>query len=321
MTIITLQDATTKSTARIAPELGFNCFEFRADVGGMVVDVIDASPNFAEGNERPSGHGTPILFPFPSRIREGKFQWEGRDYELPPDLVGQDGIGNAIHGFCLDRPWRVTAVGDHFVVGQFQLSVDAPERLKCWPADCLIEVRYELRGPNLRADIRIANPDEKPLPWGLGTHAYFRLPLGNTGDAKQCLIEVPAAREWELENLLPNGKRYDVTGDNDLRVGTRFDRLKLDNVFTGLTAGESSLDCTIFDPAAGLQMLQRCDPMFREIVAYTPPDRDAVCLEPYTCIPDAINLQQQEVDAGWQVLAPGAELTTWIEFRVGPVLA
>ena len=321
MNIISLRDATTNSSARIAPALGFNCFEFRADVDGEIIDVIDASPDFAAGNERPSGHGIPILFPFPSRIRSGRYEWDGRQYEIPPDVVGYDGTGNAIHGFCLDRPWRVTAVGDHFVVGEFQLSIDAPERLPYWPADCLIEIRYEVRGPNLRADIRIANPSDKPLPWGFGTHAYFRLPLGATSHASRCLVEVPAAQQWELEELLPSGNRIDVSGENDLREGARFGDLHLDDVYTTLTAGEDSLDCLIMDEEAGLQMLERSDPIFREIVAYTPPNRNAVCLEPYTCIPDAINLQQQGVDAGWRVLEPGGEIRTWVEFRVGRILA
>ena len=57
MNIISLRDATTNSSARIAPALGFNCFEFRADVDGTIVDVIDAAPEFAAGSERPSGHG------------------------------------------------------------------------------------------------------------------------------------------------------------------------------------------------------------------------------------------------------------------------
>jgi aldose 1-epimerase len=40
-------------------------------------------------------------------------------------------------------------------------------------------------------------------------------------------------------------------------------------------------------------------------VAFTPPHRLAVCLEPYTCTTDAINLEQQGVNAGWRVLKPG----------------
>ena len=41
----------------------------------------------------------------------------------------------------------------------------------------------------------------------------------------------------------------------------------------------------------------------------------------YTCLTDAIRLEQQGVDAGLQVLAPGKRFTTWIEIRAGLVVA
>lgn len=321
MTVISLRDATTGSSARIAAAVGFNCCEFRADVGGEIVEVIDAPPEFASGEHRPSSCGIPILFPFPNRIRAGQFTWDGREYRLSGDLVAQDGNGNAIHGFCLDRPWRVTAQQDHFAVGQFQLSVDAPERLACWPADFLIQIRYELRGPNLRADVRIANPDEKPLPWGFGTHPYFRLPLGRASDPHKCVIEVPAAEQWELIDCLPTGRRQPIPREKDLRDGIDYGDIALDDVYTGLLPGEESLECLVVDEPAGLELVQRCDRAFREIVAYTPPGRNAVCLEPYTCVTDAINLDRQGVDAGWRVLEPGGEFHTWIEIRLGRVMA
>ncbi len=81
MDVISLSDG-RDSTAKIAPALGFNCFDFQARVGDETVPVIDASPQFARGSEKPSGHGIPILFPFPNRITAGRFSWNGKDYEI-----------------------------------------------------------------------------------------------------------------------------------------------------------------------------------------------------------------------------------------------
>ena len=80
MTVITIRDHLSGSTARILPNLGFNCFEFRASVNGNTVDVLDSVPHFESGNQPPSSSGIPILFPFPNRIRAGKFSWNGQDY-------------------------------------------------------------------------------------------------------------------------------------------------------------------------------------------------------------------------------------------------
>ena len=56
-----------------------------------------------------------------------------------------------------------------------------------------------------------------------------------------------------------------------------------------------------------------------EVVAFTPPHRQAVCLEPYTWTTDAINLQQQGVNAGLRVLAPGEQWTGVVEMVRFPV--
>ena len=315
-----IKDASTGSTAQVAAHLGFNCYEFRAKVGGQVVDVLDSAADFAEGNHKPSGHGIPLLFPYPNRIRGGRFQWAGRDYRPSPDLVPYHSE-NAIHGLCIDRPWRVIAHGGHYVVGQFRLSTDAPDRRECWPADFLIEVRYEVGAAALRADIRIVNPDDRPLPWGFGTHPYFRLPLSSNSDPKHCAIEVPAAEEWELVDCLPTGKRKRVGAGKDLRDGKYFPTLKLDDVLTALAVDGGTVACSIVDEKAGLEVTQRADAVFRELVIYTPADRNAICLEPYTCATDAINLQADGIDAGWRVLEPGGEFATWIEIRAGRVVA
>jgi aldose 1-epimerase len=75
------------------------------------------------------------------------------------------------------------------------------------------------------------------------------------------------------------------------------------------------------DEKAGVQVAQVYDPVFRECVVYTPPNRPAVCIEPYTCVTDAINLQAQGIDTGWRVLKTGDEFRTWIEIRASLIYA
>lgn len=320
MSLVTLTDPTTGSTARIAPELGFNCFEFNARVRDWTIRVLEADPAFADGTLRPSGHGIPILFPFPNRIRDSRFVWDGREYVIPADVGLHDKNGHAIHGFCLDRPWRVTSQSERFAVGQFQLSVDAPERRHLWPADFVIEARYELRGSSLRCDIRIENPDSVPLPWGFGTHPYFRVPLDASSRLASCLIEVPANQEWVLKDCLPTGNLRDVPREKDLREGEYLDVLKLDDVLTDLDVEHDRVACAIYDEAAGLQITQQCGSAFREYVVFTPPQRPCVCLEPYTCVTDAINLHARGVKSGLQVLAPGQQAHLWFEITAGTLL-
>lgn len=295
---------------------GFNCFEFIAQVGDRSVDVIAAAPEFASTGVRPSGHGSPLLFPFPNRIAGAAFTWEGQEYRLPP----RPGETNAIHGFAYDRPWRVVDSGVDYAVGQFQLSQDDPERAHLWPSDGLIEVAYRVRGSTLRLDVRIANPDTRPLPFGFGTHTYFKLPLSSGSRPEDCVFVAPAGEIWELNGPLPTGERRPVPPDLDLRRGYRYRGPGLDQLMTGLDSSNGAVECAVMDEAAGVEVLQQFDPQFRELVAFTPITMPAVCLEPYTCTTDALHLQQRGIDAGWQVLQPGDEWRGWIQITARPIL-
>lgn len=317
MPALTIEDKRSGSRAKILPELGFNCFAFQAAVNGALIDVIDAEAGFESGNERPSGSGIPILFPFPSRIRAGKFSWGGKDYQL----ADNDRRGNAIHGFAYDRPWRVMGQTENSVTGRFQLSVDDPDRRHQWPADCLIELRYEVRDTTLRCEVLIANPDKVPLPWGFGTHAYFRYPLSPKSSRGGCLAQAPASGEWVLEELLPTGKRHPVSGSADLRLGQRLDHLKLDNSLTDVTSQNGLVQSVVMDSQAGLQISQVTTADFRELVVYTPPHGRSVCIEPYTCPPDAVNLHNRGIECGWRILPPSEEFRTVIEISVEPIVA
>ncbi|APZ92146.1 aldose 1-epimerase [Fuerstiella marisgermanici] len=319
MQIVVLNDPITGSSAQIAAHLGFNCFDFTARVNDESVAVIHAAEGFADGTKPPSHSGIPLLFPFPNRIRSGRYSWDGKDYELPESLVGYEGSGNAIHGFCLDRPWRIVSQTESSVTGVFQTSKDAPERLPLWPADAEIEICYSLNNACLRADIEVGNPSDTPLPWGFGTHAYFKLPLSRNSDADKCAVYAPVKKTWELNGCLPTGQILDPPKDAQLDRSPYFGDLKVDDVYTSVESSNGVVECKVTDEQAGLQMIQRCDDSFREIVAFTPPWATAVCLEPYTCTTDAINLQQQGVDAGLQVLEPGGKWNGWIEIAVGTV--
>jgi aldose 1-epimerase len=63
-------------------------------------------------------------------------------------------------------------------------------------------------------------------------------------------------------------------------------------------------------------VIQRFSADFQELVAFTPPWTSAICLEPYTCTTDAINLQQQGFEAGLRILQPGETWTGCIDIEV-----
>jgi aldose 1-epimerase len=315
--IISLADQKAGSSAQVLPGFGMNCFRFTAMADGHTIEVLWAEPGFESGTKRPSGSGIPILFPFPGRIGGTTLEYQGRKYALEAG----DGRGNAIHGFVLNRPWRVIEQSGQRVVGQFQATVDDPALANAWPADFRITLGYELKGNLLSLDALLENPGQTPLPMGFGVHPYFRVPLAASGAASpdaaaRCVVRVPAAEYWELKEMIATGRKLPASERGSLASGMAFGETRFDDVFTGLVFDGDWCTAAIRDPTSGRELTIAFDRAFRECVVYNPPHREAICIEPYTCVPGAIELAARGIDAGLRILAPGESLHARVKIGV-----
>lgn len=311
---VQLRHDASGATAQVLPSFGFNCFSWRPVVAGDAFDALWAVPDFAAGTGKPSHSGIPILFPFPGRIRESAFEYGGKRYVLTASGMNS---GNAIHGFVMNRPWEVVERSDARVAARFIASRVEPKILDEWPADFELTAEYALAADTLSFTFTVRNPDTKPLPWALGLHPYFRAPLGPQGTFGACRLRVPAAKRWELVNVLPTGKQLDVSGAYDLRPGARIGETAYDDVYGGLPAGAQQQVCAVEDAANGRRIRVTFGDEYNTVVVYTPPHREAVCIEPYTCVPDMFWLTNAGRDVGLRVLAPGESYTTRVDFSAG----
>jgi aldose 1-epimerase len=311
--MVDITDRATGSTARVLVSQGFNCFSWQPVLDDGPREMLWAEAGFDSGDKRPSGSGIPLLFPFPGRIGGAAFTFGGRDYKLEPG----DAFGNAIHGFVLNRPWRVVEQTSARLVGEFQASVDDAAILEHWPADFLIRVSYEVRGRELLTGIHYENTGKSPLPCGFATHAYFRLPLTDGGAASDTIVTAPVHKFWELDRMNPTGQILSVPAEKKLATGLRLADHQFDGVFTAMRPdADGRLRTKLTDPANGRTLTQTFDTSFTQCVVYTPPHREAICLEPYTCVPDAIRLTAEGHDTGLQILQPGESHKTTISIAL-----
>lgn len=307
--VIEIRDEETGSSAKIAPTFGFNCFEFIAKIDGQSVDVLWSAPDFADGTARPSSSGIPLLFPFPGRIKGTRLSWEDRQFEIPEG----DGRGNAIHGFVMNRAWRIVEQTDSKVTAQFQAAKDDATLLEQWPTDFKVTATYEISGATLTGTYLIENPSEKPLPFGFGTHPYFKVPIGGDS-ADACEIVVPYTFAWEFKDQMASGNQFNR--DTDPFQPVLFKDTQFDNGFGGLECEDGLCTTSIHDPGSGRTIEQQFDDQFDSVVLYNPGHREAFCIEPYTCIPDAFQLRRQGYNGGLRVLASGDKFETSIRIRV-----
>ena len=309
---ITIQDPDGLTSADVLVGLGFNCFRFQTQLGGQTVDVLWAEPGFESGTKRASGSGIPILFPFPGRIQGTQFTWNDHSYPLEEG----DGRGNAIHGFVHTRPWRLVESGSDFVTAEFQASIDDAALREHWPSDFYLRATYRVANARLESHFVAENRGSEPLPFGLGTHPYFRLPLGLDSPADDCRVHIPVSSTWELTDMNATGNCQELPDAAAYQAGLRFGDVSFDNVFSGLQFQAGRCEARLDDAAAGLSVCLSATDEFRELVVYTPPHREAICIEPYTCVPDAFRLARQNVDAGGRILQPGQAFQSRVDISV-----
>jgi aldose 1-epimerase len=312
---ITLVDPATGSLARILPEAGFNCFSYAPILDGEPVEVLWSAPGFESSGERPTASGIPVLFPFAGRLSGTSFEFAGRT--IPLTIDPRHGV--AIHGFVFNRPWRIISQSPSSVTGEFHAASADPSLLDRWPADFRIRANYEVQHTGLRLSISIDNPGDRPLPFGLGTHGYFRLPLGSFGRRDECHLIVPAQSYWELDRMLPTGHKLPAIGTHGVSGGLPIGETQLDDVFTDLTCRGGRVVCRLLDGVNQRRLSVVFDAKFGHCVVFNPPHREAICIEPYTSVPDAYALEERGIATGLRVLAPGELFQASIELRLDEI--
>lgn len=314
-TVYELVDTEGTARAEVWPAFGFNCLRWqvpRAD--GTLGDLLDCDPTW-EQNPVATRSGHPILFPFPNRMKHGKFTFEGREYRLP--LNESSGL-HAIHGFTPKTPWRVVdqSAGQHEarLVGEFRLSVDRPDLLDCWPGDCTIRIEYLLKSDELAVNATITNPGSTPYPFGLGFHPYFASPNAPGATADTMTLFCPASELWESDGPFPTGQKLPIPDPLDFRRPKAVGDRQLDTLFAIRPRGKEPFAALGHATEPGLLSIE-AGAAFREVLLFTPPHRRAVAIEPYTCTTDAANLAAAGIDAGWRVLVPGEAFEERVRYR------
>jgi len=305
-----LVDAAQHASAAVLPEEGNNVTHFRVQPQGRDVplDVI-LPPREPEGlGASGYGAGVPILFPFPNRVRGGRYTFQGRTYELD---VNEPARGNHIHGLVAKLPWQVEGTGAGDDEGAWHRAVidlsQFPEVMRQYPFPCLVRVICRLKDGALVQEVTVTNTGGTVLPMGYGIHPWFPATIDGA-PRENTLVRIPAGGCWELEDLVPTGRVLPVEGSRkfDLREWQALDREEYDDVFTQVVRRPDGwIEAGFRNPNAGNEIAVEASPEFREWVLYAPTTRRVICLEPYTGTTNAVNLQNDGVDAGLVVLAPG----------------
>ena len=214
--VYSLHDDATGASASILPSFGFNLFDLRLPVGGQVRPLLDAAADFAENPSHPARSGTPILFPFPNRIRDGHFHvWGSVPSSCRPRMALTPSMASPWMRAGMSSTHAASAEAA-YVAGRYQIAKQSPASRSLWPTDAILEVRYSLAGRRLTMSVTVSNPTADDLPYGFGIHPYFRLPFSPGADLEQTRVIFPASQLLGSQRF--SAHRRSSTG----RYATRF---------------------------------------------------------------------------------------------------
>ncbi|WP_104525539.1 aldose 1-epimerase family protein [Blastococcus atacamensis] len=258
-------------------------------------EVLDGYP---AGRVLPGWRGA-VLLPWPNRIRDGRWSWDGEDLQLEVQSPAEP---HAIHGLVSWQPWTLLDRSDRSVTVATTI-----EPHPGYPFRLAAAVDSVLDADRLTCTVRVRNLGDRPAPFGAGVHPYLSVGATEDGGIGDAELTLPVRTELVLEGGMPTGERRPFDG----AVGRMADRA-LDTPFTDLQRDPDGWARARLTGAAG-ELEMAVDASWPWLQVYSgdtlPPGqwRRSLAVEPMTCPPNAL-----ADEADLLVLEPGQEWSgTW----------
>lgn len=172
-----------------------------------MLELIDG---YLDDADLAEGHGarSALLAPWSNRIEGGRYEFDGRTYQLE---TGDD--GHALHGLVTGVDFELVESGPNFLTFATQIEPSAG-----YPFTVGVRATYRLERtgdehPCLCLELVATNESETDAPIGLGWHPYFKLApvddmsisiLARSGvEVDDGLIPLPGEQAFATSNRFP----------------------------------------------------------------------------------------------------------------------
>ncbi|GAB5398850.1 MAG: aldose 1-epimerase family protein [Aureisphaera sp.] len=245
---------------RVFPHLGGSLLEWIHDE----THILSPFPISDEGYDHYKAfYASSILFPFPNRLKDGKFSHEGHRYDLPMNEVSH---ANAIHGCVSNRTFTVSEVSDTSISLEYEHTLNTD-----FPFAFSLQVGYKFSLKGMSVTFRATNLDPKSFPFGLGWHPYF-----NLKDDTESILFFKSNTTYVTDAKMIPKEAQDVSIQSlplkDALLDTAF---HLDHPEVILKTKE--------------YQLKMQTPGFDFLQLFIPEDRKSIAIEPMTCVANAFN--------------------------------
>ena len=234
------------------------------------IQSSDGTDYLFRGNPEFWPGSAPHLFPFIGRLFEQRYTYGGNSYPL------------SIHGFLKDTELSLEEKIDDRLV----LRLNADEKtLACYPFRFTLKLSYTLEENRVRIGYLVRNEDDKEMPYAIGGHPGFNVPLESNLSFEDYYLEFsgdcsPLRAEPTPSNLL-NGRYLDFPLTDGNRIPLRHDLFDNDAIILKNTSGNVTLKSD-----KGTRAVKVDYEGFRYIGFWHTVKSNApfVCIEPWTAL-------------------------------------
>ncbi|MGY4859907.1 aldose 1-epimerase family protein [Cryobacterium sp. AP23] len=252
-----------------------------------------------DADEIRPGYRGAVLAPWPNRVVDGTYTYDGIDYQLP---LTEPTRSHALHGLVCWADWTLESrSADSVTLRTTIVPSDG------YPHPVAVLASYRLDDDGLTTTVTAENLGASTAPYGTGPHPYL---VAGPGTVDDWTLEFPAASYLTVtpDRLSPVATvPVETTPEFDFRAARPIGETFIDHAFTALgRTADGTATVTVTSPAGtGVRMSFGVDlPWLQVHTADRPaPERSRIGLavEPMTCPPDAFSTGEDLIR-----LAPGA---------------
>lgn len=274
------------------------------EVGGGLREYTVGGRHLLDGygpDEMSSSGRGQVLIPWPNRIQDGLYSFDGQEHQLPVNDVEEQ---DAIHGLVRWGSWIAGDRAENRVVMEHALHPQPG-----YPFSLALSIEYELSDAGLRVRTTAVNRGPQPCPYGSGNHPYLAL---SEALVDSLTLRLPARTLLRSDERGIPVERLPVGGtDYDFRRPRAIGATVLDHAFTDLERGEDGrARVELWDPDEGNELTLWVDETHSYLMVFSGdplPDvnRRSLAVEPMTCPPNAFRTGEDLVR-----LEPGQSFTS-----------
>ena len=268
----------------VNPEQGAAISLWSCQKNGKTITPIDTNGS--------NSYESSLLFPFPNRLTEGRYEFEGKEYQF---ALNDSHRPNALHGFISELPFELVDHSENALNLKLIYEGDRDE----YPFPFDLEINYELLSNELKINIEVTNAGKGNMPCGFGWHPYFNAQISDESPR----LKLPKVSSIGVnEDLIPNGEEslYKQFQDFESIESKSFDQcFRLERI-------EERMSVFLSYPKLGsLEVWQDVNFPFVQAFKY---NEKTIAIEPMTCGINALNTKE-----GLMVLSPDQK---W-KFKMG----